>query len=755
MGKRIFTGNVERSIAETDAQFKEVETYQRGGANVLYIVLDDLGFAALGCYGSTISTPNIDRLAKEGLRYNNFHTTAICSATRASLLTGANHHAVGVATITDYVTGYSNGIGHIDNTYGTLAEMLKEYGYSTYAVGKWHLSSKQKSVGPYEQWPLGRGFDRYYGFLYGEVDQFHPHLVRDNSYVAQPKSAKDGYILSEDLTDNAIAYIYEQKNTWPDKPFFLYLSYGSTHTPHHAPKKYIDKYKGAFDEGWDVLREKWFRRQKDLGVIPEDAELTERAEYVPAWDSLDTDRKKLYARYMEAYAGMVEHTDAQIGRLIDYLQSIDQLDNTIVVFLSDNGASSEGGIDGRFNAMSGEDLSARTDELEFGLAHIDEIGGEYAFNHYPSGWANLCNTPFQWYKSWSFEGGIKDPLIIRYPAAIPDPGNIRKQYHHVSDVTPTVMELLGGDKPSVIKGVPQKPFTGISMGYTLGNPNAKDRKLVQYYEMVGNRGIYKKGWKAVVNHAFHDSYDEDVWELYHVEEDYSEKHNVANQYPEKVKELEEAFLLEAGRNNVYPMMNSSAYGRPVSLADAYGFGKVEKPEAEVFYKNMFLPFSISNDIPLSLDYGSYYISVNINRPNYDEGVIFSAGDRFGGFVFYIKDNRLKYVYNSNRKEYFTIESKQELPNGKVNVKFEYLYQADHTADVTIYINENSSGHIKITRPYFLKGFVTYIRANPYTEISPEYESPFEFTGDIECLTIHSYGSKIDSKELFEKASRIE
>lgn len=754
MKKRVFTGRIERSIKETEFKFNEKTVGPENPPNVLYIVLDDMGFAALGCYGSTIHTPNIDRLAKEGLRYNNFHTTAICSATRCSLLTGANHHAAGIATIAEYETGCENGAGHMHESYATLAEILKEYDYSTFAVGKWHLTCNNSSAGPYNQWPIARGFDRYYGILSGEDDQYHPQLlVRDNSYVDPPNSCRERYHLSEDLTDNAIAYIYEQKNNYPDKPFFLYLAYGATHTPHHAPQEFIDKYKGKFDEGWDVLREKWFHNQKSMGVIPEKAELTERAPFVNAWADIDDDHKRLYVRYMEAYAGMLEHTDAQIGRIIDYLESIAQLDNTIIVFLSDNGASSEGGVDGRLNAMSGEDLLTVTDDFEFGLSHIDEIGGEYAFNHYPSGWANLCNTPFQWYKSWSYEGGIKDPLIIRYPKEITTQGEVRSQYHHVSDITPTVLDIIGIEKPEYIKGVPQKPFHGISMKYTFQDASAKDRRHVQYYEMVGNRGIYKDGWKAVVNHAFHDSFDDDVWELYHVEKDYSEKYNVAEKYPEKVKELSDAFLVEAGRYNVFPMFNTSAYGRPISLADAYGFGGVNLPERRFEYKNLFLPLRVK--IKANLEFGHFYVEAKINRKKRDEGVIFASGSRFGGFTFYIKDNKLKYVYNSNRKKYFIAESEENVPDGESMIRFEYTYHENKTADVSLSINGKVVGNVQITKFYFLKGFVTTIRFNDDSEISPEYEVPFEFTGDIEHLVVHSYGSAQHKKEILERAARVE
>lgn len=482
MSKRKFVGTVGRTVVDTDYKFETAESRLKASPNVVYIVLDDLGFAGLGCYGSNINTPNIDRLAAEGLRYNNFHTTAVCSATRASLLTGANHHEAGVASVVEFQTGTENGQGCIDPAYATLAEILREYDYSTFAAGKWHLSQYQTDSGPYDNWPLGKGFERYYGFISAETDQYHPFsLTRDNSFIPQPKEPKDGYHLSVDITDNAIDFIYDQKNSFPDKPFFLYLAYGAMHTPHHAPKEYIERYKGKFDMGWDKAREEWFENQKRLGIIPQNTELTDRAPLVEPWDSLDSDHKKFYSRYMETFAGFLEHTDEQIGRVIDFLKSIDQFDNTIIVLLSDNGASAEGGIEGRFNAFSGQDITTRTGEAEFALEHIDEIGGEYSFNHYPTGWANALNTPFQWYKIWSHEGGIKDPLIISYPKLISDKGGIRSQYHHVSDITPTVLDILGVQKPGFIKGVPQKPFSGTSLKYTFDADSSESRKKVQYY----------------------------------------------------------------------------------------------------------------------------------------------------------------------------------------------------------------------------------------------------------------------------------
>ena len=662
MSERRFTGHIGRTVVDTDYQYETIEKHPAGSPNVVYILLDDLGFAGLGCYGSTIHTPNMDKLAAEGLRYNNFHTTAICSATRASLLTGANHHAVGVGSIIEMTTGCPNAAGHIDSSYGTIAEILKEYDYATYLSGKWHLAAQNTPSGPYDNWPLGKGFERYYGFLHAETDHYHPHLVQDNTFVDQPKSVADGYHSTEDITDHAIDFIFQHTNSFPDKPFFLYLAYGAVHAPHHAPKEYIDKYKGKFDEGWDEIRKKWFANQKKLGIIPESAELTERAPFVEAWDDLDEKRKKLYARYMEVFAGTLEYTDAQIGRFIEYLNSIEQLDNTLIVLLSDNGASAEGGREGRVNRYTGINITELDNEAEYGFEHIEELGGEYSFCQYPTGWANALNTPFQWYKTWTHEGGVKDPLILRYPKLIKDQNGVRNQYVHVSDVTPTVLDILGLKKPDFIKGVAQKPFTGTSFKYSIDAPEKKSRKRVQYYEIFGNHSIYKEGWKAVANHAFTDDYSKDIWELYHVDEDYSEKYDVSEQYPEKLKELQEEFFIEAGRNNVFPLLLGSIHADPYKHKSF--FGDIPIPESERVFKNIFKPYTLTERPGVNIDNASHFISVDIRRKGKEEGVLFSAGDRFGGFVFYIKDNKLKYAYNANRIAYYTAET-EEIPSGDI------------------------------------------------------------------------------------------
>lgn len=761
MKKNIFTGTVGRTLAETRYKYKTIDTDPKDAPNVIYIVLDDMGFAQLGCYGSTINTPNIDKLAYEGLRYNNFHTTAVCSATRCSLLTGANHHAAGCANLIEMRTGAPNNMnGELKPEYALISEILKEYGYATFACGKWHLSASQGAPGPVNGWPVQRGFDRYYGFLHGENDQYHPHLIRDNTAVEQPKTVEEGYHFSEDIVNNAIDYLFEHNMNFPEQPFFLYLAFGAMHTPHHAPKEYIDAYKGKFDAGWDATRQLWFENQKRMGVIPENAELTEKNEYIDDWVSLSDKQKAVYAREMEAFAGMLTHTDAQIGRLIDYLKQSEQLDNTIIVFLSDNGASAEGGVYGRFNAMSGQDVTSRPeDEIDYAYEHLDEIGTELAFNHYPTGWANCGNTPFQWYKIWAHEGGIKDPLIIRYPAAIKDPGAVRTQYHHVSDITPTIMDLLHIDKPEYIKGVHQEPFTGISMKYTMYNPKAKSEKHVQYYEVHGNRGIYKDGWKAVVNHCFVEDYAKDEWELYHVDGDYSEKYNVADKYPEKLQELKEDFMYEAGKYGVFPMLRFSMHAKPENLSRQFAEKLPVRPVTHVF-KNVIKPVHLNNNRTIGGMGGNkadQLVTAYVYRSNTEEdGVIYSSGQRFGGSSFYIKDNRLKYVYNANKFQYFEAVSDIEIPVGAVKLSYSYEYnQSDNTALVTIYINDKKVGETKITRLTYMTGFTSALLANFYSPVTEDYEVPFAFKGRADKIILQQFASDIDPREELAKLSSIE
>ena len=755
-GNKKFNGTIGRTMLDTKMSFEVEESPSKGKPNVVYIVLDDMGFAQLGCYGSTIHTPNIDRLANEGVRFNNFHTTAICSATRCSLLTGANHHSAGVAGLLEFTTGIENNRGGINPEFGTIAEILREYDYRTFAVGKWHLStiSEMNPNGPYHNWPLGKGFQNYYGFLACQMNQWNPTLTRDNTFVDAPKKAKDGYHLSEDLTDNAIAYVYHHRMENTEQPFFLYLAYGAMHAPHNAPKEYIDKYKGKFDKGWDKIREEWFENQKQLGIIPENAELTERNELIPAWDDLSENEKKAYARSMEVYAGYLEHTDAQIGRFIDYLEKIGELDNTIIVFLSDNGTSPEGGQSGTHNSCKGFEMNKRdSGQVDRILRHYDDIGDEFSWPHYQMGWANAGNTPFQWYKTCVQNGGIKDPLIVRYPKLIKDPGSVRTQYTHVSDITPTILDILGFKKPESIKGVHQKPLEGISFKYALEDKNAKPQKTVQYYEMFGNRAVYKDGWKAVVNHAFNENFKEDQWELYHVEEDYSEKYNVAEKYPEKLKELQDEWLIQASKYNVFPMFPKGFHRTTDEITKNRHLNSV--PEQHIVYKNVILPHESSDE--LGLGYRSHTVIVKLDRKKKTEqGVLLSKGDRFAGISFYVIRNKLKYVYNLDGENYYVAESDIELPLGPSEVSYRLELPDGKSGYAVIYINGQETGRTDVPELLWSTSYPMGIKTNKYSSVyDKDYETPFNYDGIVNEIDIRVDAVNINMEEELKRAANID
>ena len=783
MKTRTFTGTIGRTTDETLYAYEESDPTPPGAPNVLVIVVDDMGFSQLGCFGSDIDTPNIDRLADEGLRYNNFHTTSVCSATRASLLTGTNHHAAGVPALVDTPTGATNNPGRLKGECATLAEVLHEFGYATFAVGKWHLDSDPTGVGNPIGWPLQKGFDRYYGFLHAENDQFHPNLVRDNTPAPQPKTPEEGYHFSEDITDNMLAYLYNHHMNFPDQPFFAYVAFGAQHAPHHAPREFIERYRGRFDKGWDELRGEWYARQKEIGIIPADARLTPRNDRVPAWSSLSERERAVAAREMEAFAGMLEHTDVQVGRIIDFLRESDQLDDTLVIFLSDNGASCEGGPLGRFNSMTSMDMvSSRDGDVDWAFEHLDEIGSEFAFNHYASGWANLGNVPFPWYKLMAHSGGVKDPLIVRYPREVAGPGGVRTQYHHVSDIMPTVLDVVGVEKPAFVKGVAQREMSGTSMRYTFADADAPTTKHVQYYEVFGNRGIWKDGWKAIVNHTFSETYDDDVWELYHTDVDYSESEDVAERHPDKLAELKEAFLYEAGRNDVFPMMPGSMHAAPGLMARTGSRGAI--PEKTSRFRHVTHPFILVSKRDIAAFHASSAIAARIRRDTTDQGgVIYSQGGRFGGVALFVKDNRLVYAYNANYPQVTTVRSTCELDVGEVEVAVavevtggasgvgasgvgasgggaggasdgasgggaglaesgaggrvvEVAADGEPWAHVTLFVNGEAAGEGEIAAQGGMAGFASSIGANFYSAVSDEYEVPFAFTGELEEVVLH-------------------
>jgi arylsulfatase len=544
--------------------------FREGAPNVVVIVLDDLGFAHLGCYGSDLATPNIDRLAARGLRFTNFHTTAVCSPTRACLLTGRNHHRVGMGMLTDLPTNFPAYSGQFPPAAGTLAQILRAAGYATFCVGKWHLVPRdQRVTGPYDMWPTGVGFDRYYGFLNGETNQWTPNLVRDTNHVEPPRTPEQGYHLDADLADHAIAYLHELRLSHPQRPFFLWYASAAPHAPHQAPPQWIERFSGRFDAGWDAWRAATLARQQQLGVVPAETELSARPSWIEAWSDVDTGRRRLYARMMEVCAGYIAHADHNVGRVLDHLERTGELDNTMVVLVSDNGASAEGGPHGSYNQL-GHYISDEDDDIADELAHLADLGGFRSSGHYPWGWALAGNTPFRRWKRYTFEGGVRDPLIVTGPG-LPDPGGVRHQYCHAIDMLPTVLDVCGVRLPDVLDGVEQMSFDGVSVMPALLDPHAADPRVSQYYECWGSRAMYVDGWKAVTNHvnqltaaeraAIDGSHDfaTDEWSLYDTRADPTESEDLAAKEPERLAAIVRQWFDEAERNGVFPLDDGAVH----------------------------------------------------------------------------------------------------------------------------------------------------------------------------------------------------
>ncbi len=651
-----------------------------GAPNVVYIVLDDVGFSAMSCYGGPIETPNIERIAADGVRYTQWHTTALCSPTRSCLLTGRNHTRNSMACITEAAVGFPNASGTIPPENGMISEILGERGWNTYMVGKWHLcpTVEMNVASTRRNWPSGRGFERWYGFLGAETNQWYPDLVYDNHPVDQPKLPADGYHLTDDLTDKALEFVRDAKTVAPDKPFFLYYAPGACHAPHHAPKEWIAKFKGRFDRGYEAIREQTLARQKQLGIVPADTELppvnpigTSETRKGPQgqpfppldvtrpWDTLSAEEKRLFARMAEVYAGFLAHADHHIGRLLDYLEESGQRDNTMVILVSDNGASGEGGPDGSVNEM----LFANgiPDNIQANLAMLDELGGTKTYNHYPNGWAMAFNTPFKMWKRYEFNGGTADPCIISWPPATKGKGGIRHQYHHAIDIVPTILDFLGVEAPATIKGHVQSRFDGVSMRPGVEDASAPSARKTQFYSMLGSRGIWHDGWKAVTTHptiSGWSNFNDDTWELYHTDTDRAEVHNLAAEHPDKLRELVNLWFAEAGDNGAFPLDDRSALEimttpRPqlASPRDRYVYfpGTAEVPEAQaVNVRNRSFTVGALVDIPAP---GA-------------QGVLFAHGSRFGGHALYVKDNRLHYVNNFVGMAEQAIVGTQDVPTGE-------------------------------------------------------------------------------------------
>ena len=742
-----FRGVIGRTVAESTPWWPEPLQAKPGSPNIVYLVLDDVGFGQLSCFGGLCETPNLDRLAENGLRYRNFHTTALCSPTRTCLLTGRNHHSNGMATIVETASGYPGYNGVIPFENGFVPEMLTPHGYAAYAVGKWHLTphAEMNAAAERTRWPLGRGFERFYGFLGGDTNQWHPDLVHDNHPTEQPKQPEDGYHLTEDLADRAIEFLTDLRNSAPEKPFFLYFCTGAGHAPHHAPPEWIDRYSGKFDMGWDRAREIIFERQQRIGVVPPGTDLTPRPPWIQEWDSLGDDEKRLYARMMEVFAGFMSHTDHHIGRVLQFIERLGEMDNTLIIAISDNGASAEGGPSGLFNEASFFNRVPET--VEQNIGRIDKLGGPECFNHYPYGWAWAGNTPFQRWKREVHEGGVADPCIVHWPARIKAKGEVRGQYIHAIDVTPTILDVLGVDPPHEIRGVQQSPIQGRSFAHTFDDPSAAPTHDTQYYEMLGNRAIYHRGWKAVTYHGTegmiydgvtdpHKPFDEDNWELYHVEGDFSEAHDLAHEYPEKLRELQSIWWAEAGKYDVLPL-------------DAGTISRAAGRRRERRHRFVYYPGGARIEGPAAANVRnrSHSITAQVIIPEGGaEGVLLAEGGRFGGFSFYVQGNRLRYAYNFLGHQRFAVVAGSDLTPGAHTLAFSFEktgtrpFGAGGVARLFVDGEQVGEGEIPITVPFILAlGQGMNCGADEGNPVTEEYRSPFRFTGTLQRVIVDLSG----------------
>jgi len=758
-----FKGKLGFTMADSKPSWRTPPRPAEGSPNVIMIVLDDVGYGHLGCYGAPIETPNIDRLADTGLRFNNFHTTAMCSPTRACLLTGRNHHTNGLGMISELSQGYPGYDGVILPSRAFLSEVLHEKGYINFALGKWHLVPVEEGTasGPFDRWPLGRGFDRFYGFLGAETDQFDPDLVYDNHSIEPEKDPNKPYHLTEDLTDKAIGFIRDLRVVDQTKPFFMYYCPGATHAPHQVPNDWIDMYRGKFDGGWDAYREFVYKRQLELGILPAGTELSPRPDWVKAWDDLSTDEKRMYARQMEIFAAFLSHTDHHIGRLLTALEELGDLDNTLIMLVSDNGASGEGGFFGSFN----ENLlfNGMPDTLEENLQHYDEWGTEKTYAHYATGWTMAGNTPFKRWKRNVFNGGIADPFIVSWPKGIATHGEVRGQYTHAIDLMPTVLDILGIEPPLMLKGVPQEEIAGTSLVTTFESGEAKEVRTTQYYEMYGSRAIYDNGWKAVTFHKIPGipadgpgdpnlPFVKDQWELYDVTKDFSETQDLAAENPDRLQEMIGLWFAEAGKYDVFPLHSQQLKGqrpRPYPARDLY-----------VYYPGT---SRIDNEAAVNVRMRPYSVIAHANIPEGGaEGVLIAQGGRFAGWSLFVHEGRLVYEHNFIGLERYRVTSDMTIPTGKVTLGFQFAItgQFEITPELTemgmkgvsgegrLYINDQmvGCGNIEKTVPFgwSLSGEGLCCGFDSETPVSELYKSPFQFTGELERVVVSVSGQPYEN-----------
>jgi arylsulfatase A-like enzyme len=744
-------GLVTFDAKDPDTAFPTIEPLlpPAGAPNVLIVLLDDVGFGAASAFGGPAATPTAERLQQTGLSYSRFHTTALCAPTRAALLSGRNHHSVGMGSITESATSAPGLSGVKSNTKAALAMTLKLNGYSTAQFGKCHeVPPWQTSpVGPFDAWPSGGGgFETFYGFIGGENNQYYPALYDGFTPVEPEKSPEEGYHLTEDLADRAIDWVRTQKALAPEKPFFLYFAPGATHAPHHVPLEWAEKYKGKFADGWDVQREAILARQKELGVVAPDAQLTPRPDEIPAWEDMPEDLKPVLERQMEIYAAFLEHTDHHVGRVIDAVESIGALENTLIYYIiGDNGASAEGTVNGAFNEMANFNGLAAIETPEFMAAMKDKLGTPDSYNHYSVGWAWAMCSPYQWTKQVaSHWGGTRNGTIVHWLAGIEARGEVRTQFTHVIDVAPTILEAAGIPEPLFVNGVQQSPIEGTSMLYSFDAKDAPEQHDLQYFEMFGNRGIYFRGWSAVTRHSTPwlptevlPELDADVWELYDGSKDWTQANDLAAELPDKLAALQRLWLIEAVKYNVLPIddrrferLNPTLAGRPELITGT----------SQAFFPGM---KRLSEHSVINMKNRSFSVTASLDAPTTApaSGVIIAQGGRFGGWAMYLKAGRAKFVYNLIGMQEFIIEATEDLPPGKHQVRAEFAYDGGGLAkggDVTLFYDGRpvGTGRVAMTQPMIFSADETTDIGNDYgMPVSADYAQSTKFNGRIEVVQL--------------------